>query len=157
VPQTPSTAVILSDGAQRRVEGSPYFAFVVACFVCACLIGCHAGNATYKVHRELLKIAGPTPQDCGTAKTTHENEVASTCALNFVASKTPFIVQYRVFGIDAVLQDGIAMNQDGQLEYVSAFESSAIDSWNKYKSPYVTNCSISLLKKSESDHSLYCR
>jgi len=140
---------------KRQVQVPLYFVLVVAYFACTGLIGCHSGDANYKIHRELLRLAGENPRDCGAAKTLRENETASACALDAMAGKIPFIVQYRILGNDVVLQDGIAMNKEGKVNFVTAVESSKVDSWGKYNDPEVTPCSVSV-KKREYDHSLYC-
>ena len=116
VPSTP-----LPHGCHpERSEGSPYFAFAVVCSL-VCLTGCRTEPYDVVIHDRLLKIAGAQAFDCGRATTNDENPQQSACALDHMAQKRPFFVQYQTYGIDAIGEQGFSFDAKGNLVAVDTF------------------------------------
>lgn len=81
------------------------------------------------LHERLVKRAGEGATDCGFATSDKENTSENRCALQSLRERKPFLVQYRLQGIDNVLQRGFALNLNGQLVMVDGFWSVSPDGW----------------------------
>jgi hypothetical protein len=126
VPQDrPPTPVILSDGAKRRVEGPPYFVFAVAVFAVS-LSGCRSEPPDVVIHNRLVKLAGAHATDCGRATTKDQYTQHSSCALDAFNQKKPFFVQYKIFGTDAIVEQGIALDQTENIFSIETTSSSPL-------------------------------
>jgi hypothetical protein len=73
------------------------------------------------LHERLTKVAGEGAKDCGFSESEEADTPENSCALQSLHSKEPFIIQYRLVGIDSVLQRGFALNSKGQFFMVDGF------------------------------------
>ena len=73
------------------------------------------------LHERLVKRAGEGAKDCGFATSDEEDNAENRCALQSLRERHPFLVQYRMVGIDSVLQRGYALNSKGELVRVDGF------------------------------------
>ena len=73
------------------------------------------------LHERLVKRAGAGAKDCGFATSNEQDNAENRCALQSLRERHPFLVQYRMVGIDSVLQRGFALNSKGELVMVDGF------------------------------------
>lgn len=84
----------------------------------ALFAGCIDQPADVVVHTRLLKVAGEHAIDCGRAATPDQYAQQSKCALDALHRGTPFLVQYKVPGTGAQVEEGIASNARQQQFHV---------------------------------------
>jgi hypothetical protein len=70
------------------------------------------------VRNRLKELAGKAAQDCGRATTAAENSSKGLCATKAYKRKMPFYVQYHVYGTDAEVEEGLALDSQGRLFHV---------------------------------------
>lgn len=116
-----------------------------------CLIGCRE-PVDLGLHKRLQKLAGTNAFDCGRATTDAENIQQSACALDRLNNKTPFFVQYRMQGIDAISEQGFSLDSKGTLVSISAFSWGPAASVGKFE---VRSCDPHKLRKTR-DEVLIC-
>ena len=81
-------------------------------------IGCVKETPDVSIRKRLLKIAGDRAIDCGRATTKDQYAQLTACALDAFHRKSPFLVQYKVMGIDAEVEEGLAFDSNGKLSSV---------------------------------------
>lgn len=74
----------------------------------------------------VFNLAGQHAVDCGRSASPEDVFKKSTCATDAFNRKAPFLVQYRSFGTDAVVEKGLALDEHGKLSNVETISSSAL-------------------------------
>jgi hypothetical protein len=120
--------------------------------VVAVAAGCKTEPYDTLVHQRLLQIASENSVDCGRATTNAQNEQHTVCALEYLAGKRPFIVQYQLHGTDAISEYALALTAANRLSTVSTV------SWGpaaKIGRIEVAECDLNKLHQTSS-HYLVC-
>jgi hypothetical protein len=65
------------------------------------------------LHERLVQHGEEDAKNCGFTTSDEEDNAENRCALQALRERQPFIVQFRIQGIDSVLQRGFALNSKG--------------------------------------------
>jgi len=112
------------------------------------LAGC-GDTPDIALHKRLQKAAGKDAFDCGRATTSDENKQQSNCALEHLNHRAPFFVQYRVKGIDAISEEGLLLDGNGNLATIGTFSWGPAAPVGKFE---VNSCDPSKLRKTSSEY-----